>query len=187
MLAIVKNIMYAQPMEIGFAENSPDEKKLQLKEFLNKHDIDTEGKVIRETNVVIFDVVANDPETGERYRLREAEQVFADGSIRVREYQGVSEKIKRDESPEEATVRGLMEGLNLNNGYKIADEIKFEETRMRSTSYPGLESKQKVYRTNVIMDQHIFKETKETGFEEKQFDENGNWIKTTTFVWEAIK
>lgn len=151
--------------------------------------VDENGEVLREVNVAVFRIEAVDPSTGDRYVLNEAYQEFADGSVRqrAREGGGISEKIMATETPQQATERGILEELQISEGYEISDTVEATQDRFQSTSYPGLTATQNIFKTTVTFDSKHFEETKNTGYKEVQLDREGNLIKTTYFKWEKVQ
>jgi len=135
------------------------------------------GELIRNLNVVSSDIYYISKE-GKQYRLKEEKQVFQDGRERKRglEY-AISEKIKADEDPEKAIIRGIEEELGIEGDIKT-NKIEIEINTIESPSYPGLKTEYNIHKFKTILN-------------EKQFNPNGYIERqdglTTFFVWEEIK
>lgn len=68
---------------------------------------DAHGNLLRHLVVGVADIYYYSPD-GKTYRLKEDRQVFNDGRPRVRDLeQAISEKMKTDEDPTEAIIRGI--------------------------------------------------------------------------------
>jgi hypothetical protein len=135
------------------------------------------GELLRKVVVGNADVYYQSPD-GKRYRLKEARQVFKDGRERQRDLgAAVCEKIKVDEDPKDAMIRGIEEELG------ITGEIALSETgtniqQINSPSYPGLESVYSHHKFQVTLTDGQFNPD---GYVENQSD------KSTYFVWEEVE
>ncbi len=97
------------------------------------------GELLRRVIVGGADIYYQSP-NGKKYRLREDRQVFKDGRERRRDLeQAVSEKMKPDEDPKDAMIRGIQEELGLGDEINLT-EMGTDTQRVTSPSYPGLES-----------------------------------------------
>ncbi len=138
---------------------------------------DKDGELLRIVTYVGVDVFYKSPE-GKSYRLKEDKQVFNDGRVRSRNYgHAVSEKIKYDENPELAAVRGIKEELGLEDDIEVSLVSRNEE-RLTSSSYPGLLSQYIGYKFTAYLNQEQFNPN---GYQEVQED------KITYFVWEEFE
>jgi hypothetical protein len=117
------------------------------------------------------------PPNGQRYQLIEEKQVFADGRERRRNLaQAVSEKLRPDEDPREAMIRGLREELGISGDVVIS--YQGESTRtLPSPSYPGLASRYTNHKFTVVLQESQFNPG---GYIEAQSD------KSTYFVWQPV-
>ena len=139
--------------------------------------IGKEGELLRKVVVGVADVFYVSPE-GKKYRLKEDRQVFKDGRERRRDSgQAVSEKMKPDENPNDAMIRGIREELGI-EGEIILAETGADEQLLTSPSYPGLQSQYIRHKFEAVLNQEQFRED---GYVEKQPD------KSTYFVWEEVK
>ncbi|OGZ32545.1 MAG: hypothetical protein A3H02_00175 [Candidatus Niyogibacteria bacterium RIFCSPLOWO2_12_FULL_41_13] len=135
-----------------------------------------EGELLRKVVVGGADVFYVSPE-GKKYRLKEDRQVFKDGRERRRDLgQAVSEKMKPDENPNDAMIRGIQEELGI-VGEIILTETGTDEQLLTSPSYPGLQSQYIRHKFEAILNQKQFKQN---GYVEEQPD------KSTYFIWEEI-
>ena len=135
-----------------------------------------EGELLRKVVVGGADVFYVSPE-GKKYRLKEDRQVFKDGRERRRDLgQAVSEKMKPDENPNDAIIRGIREELGI-GGEIILTETATDEQLLTSPSYPGLQSQYIRHKFEAILNQKQFKQN---GYVEEQPD------KSTYFIWEEI-
>jgi hypothetical protein len=131
----------------------------QLKNQLKKYNISTEQwngsnktveNLLQEINENDCKLVEKD---GELYRsvkfikvkviyknltLIEDRQVFDNGSVRKRKFQGVSEKIKDNETIYHGAIRGLEEELNIQVDFNFLIYLENKEIIEDSKSYPGL-------------------------------------------------
>jgi hypothetical protein len=146
------------------------------------------GKLLRTVNIASAIVISTHPKTGKIFKLIETRQVFADGSIRKREHLigGMTEKIKMGESALEGTVRGLREELQIINGFKLATHVENIIRNAKTTSYPGLNSKQIIQKTYVKLDSEHLTRTIDSGFKELQKTKGGKLLKTTYFKWVEV-
>lgn len=135
------------------------------------------GELLRKVVVTGADVLYTSPE-GKKYRLREDKQVFKDGRERHRDLgRAVSEKMKSNEDPEQAIVRGIQEELGITGPIKaVATGTEIEN--IDSPSYPGLSSQYTTHEFEVNLSKEQFKLD---GYVEVQAG------LTTYFVWEEIK
>lgn len=134
---------------------------------------DDQGHLVRKVVVGGADVYYRSPE-GVLFRLREARQVFKDGRERQRDLgHAVAEKMKPDENPEQAMIRGIEEELGICGPLELEDLGTSEQT-IESPSYPGLKSQyiQHKFRVTLSDDQYD-----PDGYAEEQTD------KTTYFEW----
>ena len=135
------------------------------------------GKLLRRIVVVGADIYYQSPD-GKKYRLKEDRQVFKDGRERRRDLgQAVSEKMKPDEDPKDAMIRGIQEELG------ISSEIALTETgtdvqQATSPSYPGLESEYIRHKFQTTLTDEQFNPD---GYVEEQSD------KSTYFIWEEVE
>lgn len=114
---------------------------------------------------------------GKKYRLKEEKQVFKDGRERRRSLgHAVSEKMKPDENPYEAMIRGIREELGI-EGELTLIEIGVDEPIPQTPSYPGLQSQYIRHKFEVLLDESQFRPE---GYIEEQQD------KSTYFVWELV-
>lgn len=107
-------------------------------------------------------------------KLLEEKQVFADGRIRIRNLStSIGEKLKPGESPEEGALRALKEELKIYTEYSFSN---FEERNweVKSTSFPGLRTKNNFYITNLFLKNKDFHKK---GYVERQED------KTSYYTW----
>ncbi len=138
--------------------------------------VDEDGELLRKVTVVGADVYHLSPD-GKKYHLKEEKQVFNDGRERSRDLvQAVSEKIKEDEEPREAMIRGIQEELGV-TGQILPEYIKTKQRVLSSPSYPGLKSKYVVHEFRVMLNDEQFNPS---GYIETQDD------KSTYFIWEEI-
>lgn len=135
------------------------------------------GELLRRVVVGGADIYYQSPD-GKKYRLKEDRQVFKDGRARRRDLgQAVSEKMKPDEEPMAAMIRGIKEELG------ISGEIALSETgtdiqQVTSPSYPGLESEYIRHKFQATLADEQFNPN---GYVEEQSD------KSTYFVWEEVE
>ena len=135
------------------------------------------GELLRRVVVAGADIYYQSPE-GKKYRLKEERQVFKDGRERHRDLgQAVSEKIKPDEEPEIAMIRGIKEELGI-SGEITLTKIRTDEQKIISPSYPGLESQYINHKFQTILTDKQFRPE---GYIEEQTD------KSTYFIWEEIE
>ena len=135
------------------------------------------GELLRKVVVGVADIFYVSPE-GKKYRLREDRQVFKDGRERKRDLgQAVSEKMKPDEDPKDAMIRGVKEELGIEGEISLT-EMGVDEWLLASTSYPGLQSQRIRHKFEATLNAQQFKSD---GYVEEQDDKN------TYFVWEEVK
>lgn len=136
-----------------------------------------EGELLRKVVVGGADIYYTSPD-GKKYRLKEEKQVFKDGRERRRDLgQAVSEKMKPDENPKDAMIRGIREELGT-EGEVILTETGTDEQLLTSPSYPGLQSQYIRHRFEAVLNDEQFRQD---GYVEGQVD------KSTYFVWEEVK
>lgn len=134
------------------------------------------GELIRKVVIVGADIYYTSQD-GKRYRLKEDRQVFNDGSERRRDYgHAVSEKMKIEEEPEIAMIRGIREELGIEGVIQLS-KTEADEKVISSPSYPGLNSHYIRYGFEVFLSENQFNIE---GYVEEQAD------KKTYFVWEQI-
>jgi hypothetical protein len=137
---------------------------------------DNEGKLLRKVLVGGTDVFYTSSE-GKKFKLKEEKQVFKDGRERRRDLgQAVLEKIKPDEDPKEAMIRGVKEELGIEGDLEMLDKGT-EEKYVMSPSYPGLQSQYVRFKFEITLDDNQFNPD---GYIENQAD------KSTYFIWEEI-
>lgn len=135
------------------------------------------GKLLRRVVVGGADVYYQSPD-GKKYRPKEDRQVFKDGRERRRDLgQAVSEKMKPDEDPKDAMIRGVQEELGI-SGETTLTETGTDVQRVTSPSYPGLESEYILHKFQTILADEQFDPE---GYVEEQSDKN------TYFVWEEVE
>lgn len=133
-------------------------------------------KLLREVIVGNADIFYQSP-NGKKYRLKEDKQVFKDGRERRRNLgHAVSEKMKADEEPIVAMIRGIQEELGINSELKLV-KLGTEILQEPSPSYPGLESNYVFHTFEVTLTDEQFNPA---GYVEEQTD------KSTYFVWEEV-
>lgn len=107
--------------------------------------------------------------------LYEIKQVFTDGRERQRNIEGLSEKIMKDEKPQNAAFRAIEEELGLNTEYisepLYPDGEDYEE--IESPSYPGLVTRYEFFDFIFYFPDEIWQD----GFVEASVD------KKTYFAW----
>ena len=137
---------------------------------------DENGELLRRLVVGKADILYTSPE-GKKYRLVEEKQVFKDGRERRRDLgEAISEKMKPDENPTEATARGVQEELGIEGDLDMK-ELAVNEERLVSPSYPGLTSQYILHRYEATLKDEQFKQD---GYIEEQPD------KSTYFVWKEV-
>lgn len=156
--------------------------KAKTLEHLNKEINDGEtilreedGKLYRELFVTAATIRYR--ENGKTYQLVEEKQVFTDGRTRERKLaNSLSEKIKPDEDPDTAIIRGIEEELGI-QGHLNAVPRENNQSVEESPSFPGLLTRYNVnvYDVDISSDQY-----NPDGFQEEQTD------KTTYFVWKEV-
>ena len=134
------------------------------------------GELLRKVVVGGADIFYEAPD-GKQYRLKEDRQLFTDGRERRRDLgQAVSEKMKPDEDPQSAMIRGIREELGISGDITLT-ETGTDEHRVTSASYPGLESQYIRHTYKVVLSDEQFNPE---GYTEEQED------KSTFFVWEVL-
>jgi hypothetical protein len=137
---------------------------------------DLEGKLVRKLVVGAVRILYYSPD-GHVYELREEKQVFQDGRERSRNMpKSLSEKMKCDENPDEAMIRGIQEELQISGDIFLSKDnssIKQEE----SPSYPGLVSEYTEHHYTFVMNDEQFRPE---GYQELQDD------KITYFSWKLL-
>lgn len=135
------------------------------------------GKLLRKVIGGGADIFYTSPD-GKKYRLKEDRQVFKDGRERRRDFGwAVSEKMRPDEDPRIAMIRGIQEELGISGGVDL-EEIETDEETLNSPSYPGLQSQYVRHKFRMTLNKDQFNPD---GYVEEQPD------KSTYFVWEEIK
>jgi hypothetical protein len=137
---------------------------------------DENGELLRNVVVGGADIFYIQPD-GKRPRLIEEKQVFKDGRERVRNLgQAVSEKMKPDEDPKTAMIRGIKEELAIDGEVNLVENGVDAEVKT-SDSYPGLKSQYVNHRFVASLNDRQFKQE---GYVEHQSD------KSTYFVWRDV-
>ena len=139
---------------------------------------DEEGKLLRKVRIGTVEIFYT-AKNGEKFKLKEEKQIFADGRVRNRDdfNCSVAGKMKKGEDPKEAVVREIREELGIEDVFEIREngtEIKKKE----SMSYPGLISEYVKY--DFIADMN------EKNYRPEGYTEKTDSL-TTHFVWEKIK
>lgn len=135
------------------------------------------GELLRRVVVGSADVYYQSPD-GKKFRLKEDRQVFKDGRERRRGMeQAVSEKMRLNENPRDAMIRGIQEELDI-SGEIALSKIDTDIKRATSPSYPGLESEYIRHKFKAVLTDEQFNQD---GYVEKQPD------KSTYFIWEEVK
>lgn len=136
--------------------------------------VDEGGQLVRYIEFVGVKVYYDDEE-GNRWYLKEFEQIFKDGRVRKRSMKSsVSEKMKAGEDPLVSAVRGVEEELGvIIQDSQLSDrrDISFNGD---SVSYPGLQTKYKGYQFTTTFTKEQYKAD---GYVEVQED------KSTYFKW----
>lgn len=136
-----------------------------------------EGELLRKVVVGSADIYYVSPD-GKKYRLKEEKQVFKDGRERRRDLgAAVSEKMKPDEDPKGAMIRGIQEELGI-NGEITLTETGADNQTIISPSYPDLQSQYIRHKFEAVLNDEQFNPE---GYVEEQSD------KSTYFVWEEVK
>jgi hypothetical protein len=138
---------------------------------------DENGQLIRSVAVVNADVYYKAPDGG-LFRLKEDRQIFADSGRERRRDLGaaVSEKMKANEGPAEAMIRGIREELGLVGPIAFTEEGTTQETT-DSPSYPGLRSRYTRHKFRIILNSGQYQPE---GYTETQAG------KITYFLWEKL-
>ena len=135
------------------------------------------GELLRRVVVGKADIFYQSPD-GKKYRLKEDKQVFKDGRERRRNLgQAVSEKIRPDEDPDTAMIRGIQEELGISGKISLTKTMEDVENET-SPSYPGLKSQ---YSRQIFQATLSDEQFKPEGYVEEQSD------KSTYFIWEEVK
>ena len=135
------------------------------------------GELLRKVVVGGADIYYQSSD-GKKYRLKEDRQVFKDGRERRRDLgQAVSEKMKPDENPKDAMIRGIQEELGINGEIDLT-ETRTDVQQVTSPSYPGLESEYIRHKFQATLTDEQFRPE---GYVEEQSD------KSTYFVWEEVE
>ncbi len=138
---------------------------------------DEKGELLRKVVVGGADIYYHSPD-GKKYRLKEDRQVFKDGRERRRDLgQAVSEKMKPDENPTDAMIRGIKEELGI-DGEITLTKTGTDEQLLASPSYPGLQSQYIRHKFEAMLNDEQFRQN---GYVEEQTD------KSTYFVWERVE
>jgi hypothetical protein len=138
--------------------------------------VEENGSLIRTVIVGGSDVFHETPEG--LFRLKEEKQVFRDGRERRRDLgSAVSEKMKPDEVPVEAMVRGLCEELGINGAVSMHYNGESGRT-VESPSYPGLTSRYINHKFTTFLSADQFRPE---GYIEVQDD------KSTYFIWQRVE
>lgn len=128
--------------------------------------------IVARANIYYLDSKAN------KFRLKEERQVFKDGRERKRDLGiTVSEKIKLNEDPKEAMIRGIQEEPGISGEIDLTEMGTDEET-IESPSYPGLLSQYIRHNFETILNKEQFKPE---GYLEEQ-----DGI-STYFIWEKVE
>ena len=131
------------------------------------------GVLIREINVASATIYF-ESSSGIRFVLKETKQVYKNGSEKKRSNAGsVSEKLKSDEDPEAAMVRGIKEELGIEGSFSI-EKLETNVEEKYSSAYPGLLCRYNVYNFKVDFPEELYNPD---GYMEVQED------KTTYFNW----
>ena len=134
------------------------------------------GELLRKVVVGGADIYYESPD-GTKYRLKEDKQVFKDGRERQRNLgQAVSEKMKPDEDPQSAMIRGVQEELGIIGEINLI-EVGVDKQIIDSPSYPGLQSQYVRHKFRATLNNSQFNPE---GYIEKQPD------KSTYFIWEKV-
>ena len=140
-------------------------------------EFDKEGRLLRKVLSSGTDVFYIAPD-GKKYRLVEQRQVFKDGRERRRHFDwSVSEKLKSNEDPQAATIRGLKEELGIDGNVTLV-ESETEGKLTVAQSYPGLRTLYTTHRFAVALNDEQYKPE---GYMEEQEG------LTTYFAWEEVK
>lgn len=136
--------------------------------------VDEDGKLVRYIEFVGVKVYYDD-EDGNKWYLKEFEQIFKDGRTRRRSMKSsVSEKMKSGEDPLESAVRGVAEELGITVQKEQLQDGKDISFNGDSASYPGLQTKYKGYQFTMSLTKEQYNPE---GYVEKQSD------KSTYFKW----
>jgi hypothetical protein len=134
--------------------------------------VEENGRLIRRVSVLAVDVFHE--VDGDRLRLKEDRQVFADGRVRRRSMPtSIGEKLRIEEDPLEAIARALKEELGISK-FDVLTPVRTTTTMEESPSYPGILSKYSSHELGIVIDPT---EYREEGYTEIQTD------KTTYFIW----
>lgn len=144
-----------------------------------KLSIDVNGELVRTIEVVGAAIyyISND---GKKYYLKEEKQIFIDGRERRRPMtkgRSVFEKMKPNEIPKEAIIRGIREELGIKGDIDLRQTDTYNKIE-NSESYPGLRTKSTLYMFDSLLNQEQYNPD---GYIEEQSD------KTTYFTWLEIE
>lgn len=107
---------------------------------------------VRVVRVARLKVVYSDGEKD--FEIYENRQVFADGRVRRRNIEGLCEKLKVNEQPNDGALRCLREELGLSDeaikACKITHIATNNSLECESLSYPGLKSRYRFYEYIVV-------------------------------------
>ena len=138
--------------------------------------LDKNGGLLREVTGIGVDVFFSS-KNSQKLILKEDRQIFPDGSIRYRHMNtSISEKMKINENPHTAALRGLKEELGIDSSVELLPNGIYKEEHTSST-YPGLNSHYTKYKfiANISPEQY-----RSSGYHEV---DDGI---TTYFVWQKI-
>lgn len=133
------------------------------------------GKLLRKVTITGVDLFYT-TQNGKLLKLKQEKQVFKDGRIKFRHSKlSVSEKMKPNETPLEATLRGITEELGISGPFYLSRTSSSIET-LYSKSYPGLKSQYLCHHFKGYVPPEQYDPC---GYIEEQDD------KTTFFVWDS--
>lgn len=135
-------------------------------------------EVVRSISIVTANVFFEAAKNS-TFRLTEEYQEFSDGTVRQRTEipESISEKMKIDESPDTAVLRGLQEELGLTIALPQTSFIDSQKFERPSRSYPGVRNSLRQFAFNVYLTEAQFDPD---GYIEEQLD------KKTYFSWERV-
>lgn len=138
-----------------------------------------DGELVRQLAVVNIDVFYCNS-NGQRCKLKETVQVWHDGTGRYRfrdRSSSVAEKLKHDENPGKAAIRGMLEELKI----ECDDtELVFKEknqSQEESPSYPGITSQYTFFVYEITLTDDCYQP-------EGYIEDDGS--KSTYFEWELV-